>query len=306
MRTAAGSCPAAVRPTGGPGPWPPGGPGRRTIRTNYPHTGRTRCRPLPGPVPRAPRRPPNRSTRPPPSPRTRRAPRTGYAGRPPAGSARPDRRSPWSGPTARPGCGRRPGRSVRPRPGSAPRAGVQEHPRTRAQSRRVGVQQSDRPRSWLEIALDGSHPIGRHRAAGSRPGGQAAVEDPHVRVTRPAQQPPRPGRRPAQSAVVHDDGPVRPDARPPHGFPEGLRVRQRVAAARPGRTCQFAVEVDVHRPGQVSCLVGGPLVRAAELPADVQQHRRAGARQLVPQFGGGDDHRFRSHAGHLPPRPSRA
>lgn len=41
--------------------------------------------------------------------------------------------------------------------------------------------------------------------------------------------------------------------------------------------------------GQVTRQVGGALVGAAELPADVEQDGRAGALELPGECGGGDD-----------------
>lgn len=176
-----------------------------------------------------------------------------------------------------------------------PRPRVQQDPGAGQCGRPVRVQHLHRSRVRLEIALPGGRLLGRQFPSRRRPGGQTPVEDPYPLVPRPAQEPPRAGRGPPQSPVVDHHRSARRDPGPSHRRPEVLRVGQRMAAAQPrraDRTGQFAVEVDVHRAPQVPRLVRGPLVGAAQLPADVQEHRRMGSGQLVHQFGSRDN---RSH-----------
>ncbi len=92
-------------------------------------------------------------------------------------------------------------------------------------------------RSRPEVARHGLRDVRRQRAAPRR---QAAVQDADVPVAGPAQQPPGPRRGPALPAVgSRPPASVRRDPGRAHRRTEGLRVRQRMAAAgvpagRPG------------------------------------------------------------------------
>lgn len=166
------------------------------------------------------------------------------------------------------------------------RARVQQQTRAGEGSRTFRVQCGQGPRLRPEIALAGARDLGGEVA---RPGGESSVQDPYVLVPRPAQQPPGSRRGPALAAVVHHDRGVLADPGPAHHGPEVLRVREGVAAAVARRSRQFRIEVDVDRTGQVTGLVVGTAVRAAELPADVQEHRRSRPGRLARAFGCGND-----------------
>lgn len=163
---------------------------------------------------------------------------------------------------------------------------VQQQTRPGERRRALRVQGGQGPRLRPEIALGGVRDL---RGEVTGPGGEPTVQDPYVCVPGPAQQPPGAGRRPALPAVVHHDGGVLADPGPAHHGPEGLRVREGVAAAVARRSGQLLVEVDVDRAGQMAGLVVGAAVRAAELPADVQEHRRPGPGRLARACGWGDD-----------------
>ena len=164
-------------------------------------------------------------------------------------------------------------------PVALPRPCVQQQPGAGQRRRAVRVEQRERARARGEVA--GSAGCGSRSPAGPSQAGEAAVQDPHVRVARPAQQPPGAGRGPALAAVVDDDRRAGRHARAAHRRAEGRRVGQRMPAARAGRAGQLGVQVDEDGARDVPGLVVGPAVGgspaalAAQLPADVQQHRRA-------------------------------
>ncbi len=166
------------------------------------------------------------------------------------------------------------------------RPGVQQQTRPGEGGRPFRVQGRQGPRLRPEIALGGVRDL---RGEVTGPGGEPAVQDPYVPVPGPAQQPPGAGRRPALPAVVHHDGGVLADPGPAHHGTEGLRVREGVAASVARRSGQLRVEVDEDRAGQMAGLVVGAAVRAAELPADVQEYRGPGSGRLARAFGCGDD-----------------
>lgn len=108
-------------------------------------------------------------------------------------------------------------------------------------------------------------------------------------MPRPAQQPPGACGGPAEPSVVHDHVPVLGHSGRPHGRSEDLHVGQRMAARRSCGGGEFRVQVHVDGPRNVRLLVGGAQVRAAQLPADVQDDRRIRTRQVAREFGCGDD-----------------
>ncbi len=166
------------------------------------------------------------------------------------------------------------------------RPGVQEQSRTGEGGGPVRVQGGQGARLRPEIALGGVRDLGGEVAG---PRGEPAVQDPDVRVARPAQQPPGAGGGPALSPVVDHDRGVLADPRPAHHGAEGLRVREGVAAAAARRSGQLRVEVDEDGTGEVARLVVGAAVRTTQLPADVQEDRGPRSRRLAGVFGCGDD-----------------
>ena len=130
---------------------------------------------------------------------------------------------------------------------------------------------------------------GRSARGHGRPRGQAAVQHPNVAQTRPAQQPPGPGRRQSAAAVVHHDGRIVVDARRPPDRLQIGRIRQRVPAAEARRRREVTVEVDEHRARDVRGQIA-VVVAAGEGPADVEQHRSTGLpfAQQVGEFSGVD------------------
>lgn len=277
---------APGRATAGRDPSPPGGRGRRTIPTRSPRTGRRECPRPPAPGPRGLRRRPSRSR-----------PRPGSLGRAQGGEAAPQDVGAQETPLRVDVLGRR-GRD-RARDVSAHpvdrlhvpsvalgRPRVQEQPRARVRRRAVGVEQSERARLRPEVARVRRGHLLRQLAL---PGREAPVQDPHVPMARPAEQPPGAGRGPAEASVVDDDRCARRDARPAHRAPEDLRVGQRVPPSLPHGPRQLGVQVDVDRAGEVPGLVRRASGRAAQRPADVKEDRRPGPGRLAQQFACGDD-----------------
>ena len=127
----------------------------------------------------------------------------------------------------------------------------------------------------------------RCRVAGGHPGGQAAVEHPHVRMAGPAQDPPRPcggpaGRRAA--LVVHHDRVIFGDAQVAQRLLQDGRIGQWVPAAPATRLCsgrpgQDGVPVQEGRTGQVFVLVLG-FARGAHVEQGRRPRRGEGGDEL--------------------------
>ena len=180
------------------------------------------------------------------------------------------------------------------------RAGVEQRPVPARGT--VGVDRRQATRDQDHVARLRLHRPGLDRQPRRRPGRDAAVEQPHVAHTAPAQQPPHARRGHAAHRVVGHHRAVVAHA-PASGRRLQLReVRQRMTA-RPGgrRRGELGVEVDVHRTGHMGREVVVVTVGPSERPPHVEQHGRLLARQQRRQPLGVHQDRVPRHA--APPLP---
>jgi hypothetical protein len=171
-----------------------------------------------------------------------------------------------------------------------PRAGVEQHAAERDTGGAVLVDHGEEAGGQRHVAGRRHNRAGLERQAGGCPGGQGAVEDPHVGDAGVAQQPPRPRRREAASAVVRDDRVPRPDAPPARGLLQRRGLGQRMPPLLGSAVSrQLGVEVGVRGTRDVPGLVQRTAGRAAERPPDVEHaHVVAGAQGMV-ELGGRDE-----------------
>ena len=101
--------------------------------------------------------------------------------------------------------------------------------------------------------------------AGLLPGGQAAVEHPHIRVAGIDQQPPQAAGGHTAAAVIDHDGAVIAHTQTSSGALEMVRAGQWVPTFAPGGVGQLGFEInleDVHgqTEGKIYCIIGAAYV----------------------------------------------
>ena len=150
--------------------------------------------------------------------------------------------------------------------------GIEDHRAPSAAQPAEQVAPVDDPRPMIgEVQLGGLELglVGRRRQAQRQPRRQATVEDRGPRVAEVVQHPPQSGRHPAADVVVDRDQVAIADPGPAEAGGERERIGQRMAAGALGGR-QVAVDVEVNRVGQVTCVIGGASrTGLAQVPADV-------------------------------------
>jgi len=126
-------------------------------------------------------------------------------------------------------------------PGSRPR--VEQHARAGQRRGAVRVEEGQVPgrRGEITSGRGGCLQARLHRVTSRLPGGEAAVEHPHLPVAEVPQQPPRAGGRRGVGVVVDHDRPIAAHAGSAHGGLERGRGGHRVPAAGAWRGREVAV-----------------------------------------------------------------